>query len=376
MDEVTETFAPHPPEPQVSTPIPTLPKRGNGWSGRRKLVTWGGIALCVLLLLGAFGVYEATKMGANVTVYQVGAQTTNQAIGGGGIVYPRQQLVVSYPAAERVVNVLVNAGDQVTANQPLIQLDGGQLKAEIAQAADDLAAAAIYLDNVSAAGNPVTIAQAKQSYNLAKDKYDALVAKTNSPTLQNDTLVSPINGVVTAVNINPGDEFSSNTPLLTIMDESTVVVKVQVPLANLGQVHLGQTATVTPSALPNLNFQGTVSAIIPKANPQTDTFEVWINVANPKDTLLPGMSAFARIQVSGKALAVPRLAVLNPDREGVVFVVRDQHAYLQSVHIVGRSIDTIFVDRGLVAGERVVLVGVQTLQNGQAVRVSHVEGNV
>ena len=348
----------------------------SGWSRGRKVLALGGAVLCLLVLLGAFAFYEVAKSGQGVTVYQVGTQAGSQSIGGGGIVYPRQQLVVSYPAAERVVNVLVNAGDQVTANQPLIQLDGSQLKAEIAQAADDLAAAAIYMDNISASGNSVTIAQAKQAYNLAKDKYDALIAKTNSPTLQNDTLVSPINGVVTSVNINSGDEFSSNTPLLTIMDESTLIVRVQVPLSNLGQVHLGQTATVTPSALPNLNFSGTVSAIIPKANPQTDTFEVWIQVANPQKTLLPGMSAFARIQINGKALAVPRLAVLNPDHEGFVFVVRKQHAYIQPVHIAGRSIDTIFVDGGLVAGERVVLVGVNLLQNGQEVRVSHVESNV
>ena len=138
-------------------------------------------------------------------------------------------------------------------------------------------------------------------------------------------------------------------------------------------MHLGQPATVTPSALPNLDFHGTVSSIVPKADPQTDTFEVWVQVVNPDGTLLPGMSAFVRIQIGSKTLVLPRLAVLNPDREANVFVVRNDHAYLQHVHIVGRSVDTIFVDAGVSAGDKVVLVGLDKLQNGQRVHVTHTE---
>jgi RND family efflux transporter MFP subunit len=360
----------------VSPPLPIPGRRFNPpwWSGRknRRLILIGAV-LCLIALLGAISLYEIRQATPNVTVYQVPVQNVSQFIGGGGIVFPRQRLNFSYPAPERVTAVLVQAGDQVTINQPLVQLDPIQLNAEIAQAADDLAAAALYLENVSATGNPVTIAQAKQAYNLAKDKYDTLVAKSSSPLLHRNALVSPMNGVVTDVNINAGEVFAANKTLLTIMDESTVIVHAKIPLSNLGQVHPGQQAVVTPSALPSLNLNGTVSAIVPRADPQTDTFEVWVEVVNSDKTLLPGMSVFVRIQSAGRAFVVPRLAVLNLDYGPLVFIVRDQHAYLQRVHIVGRSISFIFIDSGLSAGDKVVLVGLGTLKNGQRIRVAGIE---
>src|SRR5438105_15299975 len=89
-------------------------------------------------------------------------------------------------------------------------------------------------------------------------------------------------GVVTAVNINPNEVFAPNTILLTIMDQSTVIVYAKIPLSNLGQVHLGLPAVVTPSALPDASFQGTVISVIAQADPQTDTFEAQVKVHNPQ----------------------------------------------------------------------------------------------
>ena len=345
------------------------PKKSNIW-----LV---GLLLVVLILIGGvlFAMWWFTNSTPDVTLYQVGSQNVNQDIGGGGIVFPRQQLDISYPTSELVKAVLVKAGDQVVPNQSLIQLDASQLNIQIQQAAADMSAAQATLNSVSASGNALQIAQAQQTYQLAKDRYDAMVAQAQSPTLHNGNLISPMSGVITAVNVNPGAVIAANVPLITIMDESTVIVHAQIPLSNLGQVHLGQQATVTPSALPDLTEIGTVSSIVPQADPQTDTFEVWVSVTNTNQKLLPGMSVFVHIQSAGKALVVPRLAVLNPDSKAVVFVVQDQHAHLQPVQVVGRTADAIFIGQGLKAGDKVVLVGIESLQDNQPVHVSGVVQN-
>jgi len=325
--------------------------------------------------VGGAIVYFVLRLSApNVIVYQVGAQSVNQSIGGGGIVFPRQRLDLAYPIAERAVSVFVKPGDQVTINQPLIQLDPAELTVEIKQAFNEVAATQANLQTVSNSGNGAAIAQAQQSYNLAKGRYNALIAEASSPLLHHGALISPMNGIVVAVNVNAGEVFPADTTLITIIDESAVFVHAEIPLANVQQVHLGQSATVTPSALPNLSFQGTVSSIIPQADPQTDTFEVWIKVANPNGVLFPGMSAFVRIQAPGQALVVPRLAVLNPDSESIVFVVRGQRVYIQHVQIVGRSATTMYIGSGLSAGDKVVVVGLDTLQDGQNVYVTQVEG--
>jgi RND family efflux transporter MFP subunit len=363
---------------QPSSLSGTFPFTSKGLNGKRKRSVIIGSVLGLLILLGgiAFAAWWfMIKSTPDVTLYQVGSQNTTQDIGGGGIIFPRQQLDISYPVAERVVSVLVKAGDQVTSSQPLIQLDASQLNVQIQQAANDVAAAQAFLNSVSASGSTVNIAQAQQQYDLAKNRYNALVAQASSPFLRNGKLIAPMSGVVTAVNVNPGSVFAADVPLLTIMDESTLIVHAKIPLPNLGQVHLGQQATVTPSALPGIRLQGTVSAIIPQADPQTDTFEVWVNVVNTKKGLLPGMSAFVHIQTAGKALAVPRLAVLDAEGNASVFVVRDQRAYLQHVQVTGRSEEAVYIRRGLAAGDNVVLVGLDTLRDGQLVRVDHTEAS-
>lgn len=343
-------------------------------SGKNRLLFIGIlVALCMIPIALLGGLFLLSKSTMSVTLYQVGSQNVTQYVGGGGIIYPQQQVDISYPDAERVVNVFVKPGDVVNINQPLIGLDPTQLNIQVKQAADEVAAAQAYLDTVSAAGNSVAIAQAQQEYALAQSRYNALVAQTSSLMQHGGNLVSPINGVVTEVDVNTGDIFTGNQQLLTIMDETNVIVHVEIPLANLGQVSVGQQAVVTPSALPSMNLRGQVISIIPLANAQTDTFEVWVSVPNPDHQLLPGMSAFVRIQENGKAIVVPRLAVLNPDRDSVVFVVQKGIAHIQKVHIVGYAPNEVYIDKGLSSGEQVVLVGIYALQDGQTVRVKSVE---
>ncbi|GAC1389798.1 MAG: efflux RND transporter periplasmic adaptor subunit [Ktedonobacteraceae bacterium] len=316
---------------------------------------------------------KASNASADVTLYQVSNQNVTQYVGGGGIVFPNQRVDISYAAVERVIAIFVKAGDHVNSGQSLLQLDPTQLNAQITEASNEVASAQAFLNSVSATGNSVTVAQAQQAYTIAKGKYNSLVAQLSSFTLHNGKLVAPFSGVVTAINVNPSQIFTADMPLITIMDESTVIVHAEVPLMSLGQVHPGQKATVTPSALPNLNMTGTVSSIIPQADPQTDTYEVWVSIPNQNYTLLSGMSAFVRIQENSIASVVPRLAVLNTDRESAVFVVRHQHAYLQRVHLAGRSASTMYVDSGITTGDQVVLVGLDSIQDGQQVRVRAVE---
>ena len=176
------------------------------------------VTLLVTLLFGALAytfwyVFLAIQP---VTAYQVDKkQNVSQYIGGGGLAYARQQLDMSFPVAEHVVNVMVKAGDHVKQNQPLIKLDPTQLNAQVTQASNDVAAAQSYLYAISndSPYNPVTVAQAQQAFEIAKNHYNALVARASSPTLNSGNLISPVNGVITTVNINPGEVFDANSIL-------------------------------------------------------------------------------------------------------------------------------------------------------------------
>lgn len=315
--------------------------------------------VCFKLL---FGVHD-------VTAFRVGQRkVVSQYIGGGGIIYPRQQVTVSYPAPLHIVDVLVKAGDHVKQGQPLIKLDADQVNAQINQAQDDVNAAQSYLNTVSGSGNSVAIAGANHTLEQAQSKLKAIQAQTSS-ILDDDQLVSPIQGVVTNLNATPGLQFRANATMLTVIDQSSVIMRAKIPLENLNQVQLGMKALVTPSALPDHTFNGAVSAITPQADAQTDTFEVDIQVVNTQQMLLGGMSAFVRIQGQVNAFVVPRLAVLNPDHESSVFEIHNGHAYIKAVHVVGRSTNDVYVDDGLTGNDLIVLLPIQRIRQGQEVNV-------
>ncbi len=339
---------------------------------QRKLILISIIVFCLLIALGGSAVWWLNANTAPaVTLYRVGyAQTVNISIGGGGIIYPQQQFDLSYPATESVVSVPVKPGDYVKANQALVGFDPAQINVSLQQANADVQAAQNYLNTVQASGNAVTIAQAEQSYQLAKNRYSALVAQLSSGQLHNGNLTSPLSGIVTAVNVTPGEVAPANTTLITVMDIQAVLVHAKVPLTYLGQVQIGQSAVVTPSSLSTLTFNGTVSGIIPQVDTATDTFEVWISIPNKNMRLLPGMSSFARIQSTVKAFALPRLSVLSSEDASTVFVVNDQIAHLRQVQIVDQTVDAVYIAADLAPGDEVVLVGLQNLRDGQRVQVT------
>ncbi len=337
----------------------------------RALAAFIVVGSLLLLVLGSL--WLNSRANADVTLYQVQSQHTVQVVGGGGMLYPHQQLNITYPVAERVQMVLVQAGDQVAPNQPLLRLDTTQLNAQLNQAADNVAASQSYLSTVSVNGNAVTVARAQQQLTLAKNKYTALLAQSSYPLMHAGNLVSSLRGVVTAVNINAGEIFSPNAILLVIMDESALIAHMQVPLANVGQVRPGEQAQLTPPTLATHVFSGTVNAVIPQADPQNDTFEAWVSVNDPQHLLLPGMNVFVRILIPTTAFVVPRLSVLSIQQLTTVFVVYSQHAYLRSVRVLGRYEDHLLISSGLQSAEYIVLLGLYQLHDGQMVHVRSIE---
>jgi RND family efflux transporter MFP subunit len=335
------------------------------------------VALCMLvvLFLGLIGFvcFKVFFTVHDVTAFRVGQRkVVSRYIGGGGIIHPRQQVTISYPAPLHIVDVLVKEGDHVKQGQPLIKLDSDQVNAQINRAQEDVNAAQSYLNTVSGSGNPVAIAGANHALEQAQNNLKAIQAQTSS-ILDSNQLVSPIHGIVTNVNASAGSQFAANAALLTVIDLSSVILSAQIPLENLSQVQLGMKALVMPSALPNQTFSGTVTAITPQANAQTDTFPVDIQVVNTQQMLLAGMSAFVRIQGQVNVFVVPRLAVLNPDRESSVFEIHNGHVYLKAVHVVGRSDNDVYVDDGLTHNDLIVLLPLQQMRQGQQIHVIKIE---
>lgn len=189
---------------------------------------------------------------------------------------------------------------------------------------------------------------------------------------ENTVLVSPISGVVTARNYDPGD-MTGALPVLTIGQLQPVKVVVNVSESELANVRKGMKALITFDTYGDREFTGTVSLVSPTVDAQSKTFGVEITLANPNGEILPGM--FARVTLnfgSARHVVVPDRAVVKQPGSGsnYVYVYRKGEVSYQKVEL-GRRIDNSYeIISGVEPGSDVVISGQTKLANGMKVQLS------
>jgi RND family efflux transporter MFP subunit len=163
------------------------------------------------------------------------------------------------------------------------------------------------------------------------------------------TVVAPIDGVVTARAANPGTTVDPASPLVTLVDLSTVWVVGDVYERDFAAVRVGTPAVVTTTAFPDLRIAGTVAYLDPQVRSETRTAGIRIQVPNPGRRLRLGM--YADVEVAS-APGVPRLLI---PRSAVQNVGERTMVYVRDPGVAGRFIERE-VRLGSAAGEQVVVV--------------------
>ena len=143
---------------------------------------------------------------------------------------------------------------------------------------------------------PEDIAAAKAARDAAQFALDALRVQ-----LEELKIKSPLDGVVEAMELQPGDLVGPSTPVLSLLDDQHLWVRAYVPQNRVG-IHVGQELQVVVDSLPDETFQGTVIFVsrlaeFTPSNVQTPeersklVFRIKVAVSDPQRRLLPGMSA-------------------------------------------------------------------------------------
>jgi HlyD family secretion protein len=155
------------------------------------------------------------------------------------------------------------------------------------------------LDLTAAGPRPAEVAMAEAQLRQAVAKRDLLHIQAGKVLV-----VSPIEGVVIARAVHPGELAVAGAPLLLVTNLQQVDLVLYIPEASIGQVQVGQQAKVQVDAYPNRTFSGAVSYISPRAeytpkNTQIPeervktVFAVKITLENGDGALKPGMPADA-----------------------------------------------------------------------------------
>ncbi len=185
-------------------------------------------------------------------------------------------------------------------------------------------------------------------------------------------VTSPISGIVADRPLNVGEMANPGSPLLTIVDISRVIARVDVAQAEASAVKVGQTATLTqPDSKEDV--QGKVTVVSPATDPNSTTVQVWIQIDNPGERLKPGTAMHAAIatEVYKAASVVPAAAIL-PGEEGgtaVLTVSPDNVAHKRTVTLGVRQGNQVQILSGVNPGEEVVVVGGLGLDDKAKVKI-------
>lgn len=175
------------------------------------------------------------------------------------------------------------------------------------------------------------LADAQREYARVKDgptaddmrAAEARVAAAQA-TIDARQLRAPIAGVITQVEIQPGDQVSNGTLAFRIDKLAHLLVDVQVSELDINRTAIGQDVLLAFDAIFAAQYHGVVTAVSPVGNTEAGlvSFDVTIEVLDADAAVRPGMSATAKIEVSrmADALLVPNAALRTLHGQRVVYV--------------------------------------------------------
>ena len=212
-----------------------------------------------------------------------------------------------------------------------------------------------------------TLEDARRAYERVKDgpnEGDVAAAQARvdaaRASLDLAQISAPFAGTVTFVEVKPGDLAAPGAVAFGLADRSRLLVDVEVSEVDIDSIEVGQDATLTFDAIPDMTYQGKVTEVgqVGVAVQGVVNFEVELEVLNPDESIKPGMTAAVDIVVTElvNVLLIPNRSVRVQDGQRVVYVMRD--GKLAQVEItLGASSDSYsqVLEGELQAGDLIVL---------------------
>ncbi len=260
----------------------------------------------------------------------------------------------------RIKKINVEVGDHVRAGQTLVELDTSnaqQLRINLDQIEREYNRAVSLLE--IGAGTQQAVDQLRAQLDAARSQYDNM--------MENTVLTSPVTGVVTARNYDPGDMCGS-MPVLTV-GQLTPEGKVMINVSenDMNTLRQGMPVSVTFDAFPGETFSGKIARIYPTVDTATRTFGVEVRIANGAERIKPGM--FARVEVnlgSKNNVVVPDRAIVKQTGSGnkYVYVYSGGRVSYNKVELGQRLDENYELLSGIADGDTVVITGQTRLADG------------
>lgn len=311
----------------------------------------------------------------NVTTETVRAGATPAEKHYVGKVEEESSTPVSFTGMGTVTKVYVQEGQFVTKGQLIAEMDPTQCesallgaKAAYNQALDAQERMKILHESQSISDIDwidiqTKVSQAQSSYQMA------------GKALADCKLKAPCSGIIGKKQMESGMTALPSQPVCTILNISTVKVKVSVPEKEIALFnptagkHKG--VAITADAIGGKTFNSTYFVRNVEGDPLTHTYDVRFTVHNPESELLPGMVVYVTTETddSHTEMTVPvRSVQQSADGNKFVWLDKNGKAHRQTIETGQVHGDRICIVSGLAEGDKVIVEGYQKVSQGSEVK--------
>lgn len=298
---------------------------------RSKIILLLITALIILAGYFAYRHYNQVPIEQQYRLQTVEKGDLNQTVSANGTINPVTLVNVGTQVSGTVKKLYVDYNHVVEKGQILLELDNALLSAQLKQdlasvqnitaslelmTANEARTRSLYNQEYASRLELDTAVQAKKSAQAQLNLTHATVEKDRA-NLAYTVIRSPVSGVVVDRSVDVGQTVAASLQTPTLFKIAQDLSKMQIDAnfaeADIGSIRAGQPVKFTVDAYPNRNFQGVVRLV--RLNPTNQqnviTYDVVINVSNPGQILMPGMTAYVSLNVAERkdVLIVPNAAL-------------------------------------------------------------------
>lgn len=308
-----------------------------------------------------------------------------------------QELELSFRVDGPLVARPVKVGDEVKRGDLIAQIDERDYQVRLRSAegqlqralANEERARADFERNLSiqkqdsGAISQAAIDRTKENLDLAKADIAAFEAEVDAAkdALNYTTLRAPFDGTIVITYVENFEDVRAKQPIVRMVDASQIEMTVNMPESRISYVPFVEKVRVEFDAFPGRPLEGKVKEIGTEASQTTRTYPITLIMAQPEDfKILPGMAGRARPvdfslpkNVHETGVEIPVGAVFSDDQTGKSYAwVIDEGSNQVSRRELTTGMLTntgILVLEGLTPGEWIATAGVNTLREGQKVKI-------
>lgn len=284
-----------------------------------------------------------------------------------GQLEPWYQVAVAAQVSGRVVSMFKQQGDEVKADEVLLEISDEGRAARLEQAEATVALRQQELRSAETLEKSRLIAETELQ-RLRSDLADAQAQRVvDRLAVAYNRPKAPFDGLVDRRHVDPGELVSAGTALMDVIQIERLKVVAHIPQQDVGELQIGQEVTI--ELLDGRTLQGEISFISYAANPQTRAYYFEVAADNPKRLRVAGASATLHIPLPSVMAHQISPALLSLNGKGQLGV----HAVDAEDKVQFHAVDILKVDgnnavvQGLPERLRLITLGAGFVQPGQQV---------